>query len=320
MRWCSREPRLRGDRPPPQAIPRRLRASPRSDSRPGRRSSRSRRSLTRADRRPPGRARSWSRPRPTRPTRWWTSRRSPSLATAARHRRPPADGGGGQHLPGAALAAAAPARRRPGDLLGDQVPRRAQRRDRRRLPGQRRAMAPVRALRTFMGTMAGPWTGWLLLRSLETLKMRMTAQMKNARYVADFLRDHPKVEPGPLPRPPRAGSIRCTRSTGGSARRPGSLIAFEIRGGEPAAFRFLNALSLVQLAVSLGGTESLAEHPASMTHADVPPDDQRAHGDHAGDGAAVGRGGALRGPDGGRGAGAGAGLRRGTRGSGEACG
>ncbi len=60
--------------------------------------------------------------------------------------------------------------------------------------GSRAKLAPVKALRTFLGTMAGPWTGWLLMRSLETLKLRMTAQMKNARYVADFLADHPKVQ------------------------------------------------------------------------------------------------------------------------------
>jgi methionine-gamma-lyase len=59
---------------------------------------------------------------------------------------------------------------------------------------------------------------------------------------------------------------------------PGSLIAFDIDGGEAAAFRFLNALKLVRLAVSLGGTESLSEHPASMTHADVPPDEREAMG------------------------------------------
>ena len=55
---------------------------------------------------------------------------------------------------------------------------------------------------------------------------------------------------------------------------PGSMISFDIVGGQAAAFRFLNALSMVKLAVSLGGTESLAEHPGSMTHADVPPADQ----------------------------------------------
>jgi len=55
---------------------------------------------------------------------------------------------------------------------------------------------------------------------------------------------------------------------------PGSMVAFEVDGGEAGAFRLLNSLQLIKLAVSLGGTESLAEHPASMTHADVPPEDQ----------------------------------------------
>ena len=59
---------------------------------------------------------------------------------------------------------------------------------------------------------------------------------------------------------------------------PGSLIAFEVRGGEAAAFRVLNAMQLAKLAVSLGGTESLVEHPASMTHADVSKADQARYG------------------------------------------
>ncbi len=135
----------------------------------------------------------------------------------------------------------------------------------------------VRALRTFMGTMAGPWTGWLLLRSLETLKMRMTAQMKNARYVADFLSEHPEVKRvhylGLLAESDPMYAVYRRQCAG-----PGSLIAFELDGGEPRAFRFLNNLKLVKLAVSLGGTESLAEHPATMTHADVPPEAQRSMG------------------------------------------
>jgi methionine-gamma-lyase len=136
--------------------------------------------------------------------------------------------------------------------------------------GRREVLEPVRTLRTFMGTMAGPWTGWLLLRSLETLKMRMTAQMKNARYVADFLAEHPKVRRvsylGLLTERDPMFSVYRRQCVG-----PGSLIAFDVDGGEPAAFRFLNALRLIKLAVSLGGTESLAEHPATMTHADVLP-------------------------------------------------
>jgi len=139
--------------------------------------------------------------------------------------------------------------------------------------GSEAVMLPVRTLRTFMGTMAGPWTGWLLLRSLETLKMRMTAAMKNARYVADFLAAHTKVEAVHY-----LGHLAQSHPMYELYRRQcvaaGSMISFDIRGGQEAAFRFLNALRMVKLAVSLGGTESLAEHPGSMTHADVPPADQ----------------------------------------------
>ncbi|HWP37672.1 MAG TPA: cystathionine gamma-synthase family protein [Gemmatimonadales bacterium] len=139
--------------------------------------------------------------------------------------------------------------------------------------GSHALMDRVRALRTFMGTMASPWTGWLLLRSLETLKMRMTAQMKNARHVADFLSEHPEVKRvyylDLLPESDPMHAVYRRQCSG-----PGSLISFELEGGEPRAFRFLNSLKLVKLAVSLGGTESLAEHPATMTHADVPAADQ----------------------------------------------
>jgi methionine-gamma-lyase len=128
-------------------------------------------------------------------------------------------------------------------------------------------------LRTFIGTLAGPWSGWLLLRSLETLKLRMTCQMKNARHVADFLADHPKVERvnylGHLTENDPQYEVYRRQCTA-----PGSMISFDIVGGEAEAFRFLNALRLFKLAVSLGGTESLAEHPATMTHADVDSDER----------------------------------------------
>lgn len=138
-------------------------------------------------------------------------------------------------------------------------------------------MQPVRALRTFFGTLADPWTGWLLMRSLETLKLRMTSSMKNARYVADFLAGHPKVE-----KVYYLGHLREGDPQYEVYRRqclaPGAMVSFDIAGGEPEAFRFLNALRLVKLAVSLGGTESLAEHPSSMTHADVSPEAKAAAG------------------------------------------
>lgn len=143
--------------------------------------------------------------------------------------------------------------------------------------GARAVLDPVRVLRTFFGTLADPWTGWLLMRSLETLKLRMTSAMKNARYVADFLRSHPKVERvyylGHLADGDPQQAIYHRQCLG-----PGAVISFDVRGGEPAAFRVLNALRLVKLAVSLGGTESLAEHPFAMTHADVSAEDKRAVG------------------------------------------
>ena len=138
--------------------------------------------------------------------------------------------------------------------------------------GSEELMARIKTMRTIMGSMAGPWTGWLLLRSLETLKLRMTSQMKNARYVADFLLEHPRVEKvyylGHLTEDNPQHEVYRRQCLG-----PGGMMAFDIVGGEAEAFKFLNSLHLFKLAVSLGGTESLAEHPASMTHADVDPEE-----------------------------------------------
>ncbi len=132
----------------------------------------------------------------------------------------------------------------------------------------------IAGIRTILGTMADPWTGWMLMRSLETLKLRMTSQMKNARYIAEFLNDHPRVRTvhylGFLDEsnPQRELYKRQCLS-------PGSTFSFEINRGEAEAFRLLNALKLAKLAVSLGGTETLMEHPATMTHADVKPEHQQ---------------------------------------------
>jgi methionine-gamma-lyase len=130
-------------------------------------------------------------------------------------------------------------------------------------------IARVRGLRSFLGCMAGPWTGWLLLRSLETLKPRMETQARNAEQVAKFLKEHPKVKKvhylGFLDTPEQQAIYRS------QCLSAGAMLSFDIQGGEPEAFRFLNALKLVKLAVSLGSTESLAEHPATMTHIGVDP-------------------------------------------------
>ena len=135
--------------------------------------------------------------------------------------------------------------------------------------GSKALIQRIKTLRTFLGNMAGPWTGWLLMRSLETLKVRMDQQARNAKQVADFLAQHPLVEKvyylGHLQEEDgqqyQIFKNQCLSS--------GAMLSFDIKGGEAAAFAFLNQLLLVKLAVSLGSTESLAQHPASMTHAGI---------------------------------------------------
>jgi methionine-gamma-lyase len=139
------------------------------------------------------------------------------------------------------------------------------------------AVSQVAATRTFLGTMTDPWTGWLLMRSLETLTLRMTRQVETAERVARFLDGHPAVR-----RVRYLGLLQPGDPQYDLYKRqclsPGAMVAFEVDGGEEAAFRFLDALRMVRLAVSLGGTESLAEHPATMTHAGVDPDERTATG------------------------------------------
>ncbi|MFM8244204.1 MAG: cystathionine gamma-synthase family protein [Crocinitomicaceae bacterium] len=141
--------------------------------------------------------------------------------------------------------------------------------------GSKTLMKRIKGLRTFLGNMAGPWNGWLLMRSLETLKVRMDQQAKNALEVATYLKNHPKVEFVYY-----LGFIKETGSPDEIAiferqcNTGGAMISFDIKGGEKEAFDFLNNLKLIKLAVSLGGTESLAEHPQTMTHADVPFEDK----------------------------------------------
>ncbi len=143
--------------------------------------------------------------------------------------------------------------------------------------GSKEMITRVKTLRSFLGTMAGPWTCWLLLRSLETLQVRMRRQAENAAAVAQWLTDHPKVRRvyylGLLPKHHPQYPIYKEQCLA-----PGAMISFDLKGGEKEAFRFLNGLKLIKLAVSLGGTESLAEHPTTMTHAGVDCDLKKALG------------------------------------------
>jgi len=135
--------------------------------------------------------------------------------------------------------------------------------------GSKELMGRVKALRTFLGNTAGPWTGWLLMRSLETLKVRMTQQAENAEELATYLDSHPMVESVYYPSIMRKSNDHLDNIMKKQCLSNGAMISFDVIGGEKEAFAFLNNLSLVKLAVSLGSTESLAQHPATMTHVDV---------------------------------------------------
>jgi len=135
--------------------------------------------------------------------------------------------------------------------------------------GSKAAINPIRLMRNTIGTILDPHPAWMLLRSLETLELRMSRAGENAAKVCAWLRDHPKVEHvgylGFLDEGSRQADIYNRHCTGA-----GSTFSLYLKGGEAEAFRFLDALKIAKLAVSLGGTETLASHPAAMTHLSVP--------------------------------------------------
>jgi methionine-gamma-lyase len=129
-------------------------------------------------------------------------------------------------------------------------------------------VAPIRSLRAGLGTQLDPNTAWMTMRSLETLALRMERANRNAGIVADYLRAHPKIATVNYlgfiePNDPREPIY--ARQCGA----PGSTFAFSVKGGEREAFRLLDGLKVMKLAVSLGGTETLISHPASTTHSGV---------------------------------------------------
>ena len=137
--------------------------------------------------------------------------------------------------------------------------------------GSEQVIRPIKTLRTFLGSMIAPYTAWLLTRSLETLHLRMAKQGENAEKVVNYLISHKSVKTVSFPGIETMGKKQnkiFKRQCLGS----GAMISFEVFGGEKEAFKFLNNLKLIKLAVSLGSNESLAQHPYSMTHADVPDD------------------------------------------------
>jgi methionine-gamma-lyase len=136
-------------------------------------------------------------------------------------------------------------------------------------------MKKVRGVLHYLGGTMDPHQAWLVLRGIKTLAMRVRTAQENARALAQLLAEHPAVEkvlyPG-LPGHPQADLI--SRQMAG----PGSLISFDLKGGIEAGRKVLGSVHLPALAVSLGGVESLIQHPASMTHAAVAHEDRLAAG------------------------------------------
>lgn len=134
--------------------------------------------------------------------------------------------------------------------------------------GSAELVGRVKVTRTILGSNSDPDTAWLILRSLGTLEIRMEKQQEHAVRVADFLGYHPKVVkvayPGLQTMGPAQVELHRRQCTGS-----GSLLSFWVQGGEAEAFRVLDAVKEMKLAVSLGGIETLIEHPSSMTHSDM---------------------------------------------------
>jgi cystathionine gamma-lyase len=130
-------------------------------------------------------------------------------------------------------------------------------------------------LQNAVGAVAGPFDSFLALRGLKTLDVRMQRHCENAMRLAEWLQSHPRVEsvcyPGLAGHPQHDLARRQMRAFGG-------MVTAVLKGGLPVARRFLERCRVFSLAESLGGVESLIEHPAIMTHASLPPETRNALG------------------------------------------
>ena len=134
--------------------------------------------------------------------------------------------------------------------------------------GSKELAEPMAFLQNSVGAIAGPFDAFLAMRGLKTLHLRMEAHCRNAMDLAKWLERHPEVErviyPGLRSHPQHALARRQMHGFGG-------IVTIELKGGLKKARRMLERCELFALAESLGGVESLIEHPAIMTHASVPP-------------------------------------------------
>jgi cystathionine beta-lyase/cystathionine gamma-synthase len=141
--------------------------------------------------------------------------------------------------------------------------------------GPARLLEPIKFYQNAAGGVPGPFDAYLTLRGLKTLAIRMERHCANAHQLASWLSDRPQVEkvyyPGLSDHPGHALASRQMKGYGG-------MIGLRLKGGSEAARRFLGGTRLFSLAESLGGVESLVCHPATMTHASIPPEIRAARG------------------------------------------
>jgi cystathionine gamma-lyase len=141
--------------------------------------------------------------------------------------------------------------------------------------GGRTLLDPIAFYQNAAGAVPGPFDSWLLLRGIKTLAVRMDRHCQNARALAEWLESHPKVErvyyPGLAEHPNHDVAAQQMRDFGG-------MISVRLKGGAESAALMLQRTRLFSLAESLGGVESLISHPATMTHASIPPEIRKARG------------------------------------------
>lgn len=125
------------------------------------------------------------------------------------------------------------------------------------------------------GPHMSPFNAWVLLKSLETLSLRVKQHCSNAESVAKLLEGHAKISrlsyPGLKSHPQHALAKKQMHSGG-------PMVVFELKGGKAAAYRFMNALSIIHISNNLGNAKSLITHPASTTHASVPAAERKKQG------------------------------------------
>ncbi|HET7294713.1 MAG TPA: PLP-dependent transferase [Vicinamibacteria bacterium] len=134
----------------------------------------------------------------------------------------------------------------------------------------------LRGSRAILGNILQPDECWLLVGRLPTVRLRMNRQSKNAQRIAEALATHPRIRK--LHYPTLFDDPEQVRIRDSQCRFPGAVLSFELRGGKPAAFDFLRRLTIAHNAVSLGGVETLACHPATTTHSELSEDERRRTG------------------------------------------